>query len=47
MEKRLCGEVIDIDEDSLDEECYMEVGCAACGNPCYPKCKTSCPLFDD
>jgi len=22
-------------------------GCAACGNPAYPECKTSCPLFDD
>ena len=21
--------------------------CAACGNPAYPECKTSCPLFDD
>ena len=22
-------------------------GCAACGNPAYPDCKTSCPMFDD
>lgn len=22
-------------------------GCRACGNPSYPKCKDSCPLFDD
>jgi predicted amidophosphoribosyltransferase len=22
-------------------------GCAACGNPAYPKCKSSCPMFDD
>lgn len=21
-------------------------GCAACGNPAYPDCKSSCPLFD-
>ena len=28
-------------EDSYDE------GCAACGNPDYPECKSSCPLFDD
>lgn len=31
---------------------YMEsnkrgTGCEACDNPAYPKCKTSCPLFDD
>ena len=24
-----------------------DVGCIACGNPAYPDCKTSCPLFDD
>lgn len=29
-----------------DEEEY-DVGCAACGNPSYPKCKTSCPMFDE
>ena len=22
-------------------------GCSACGNPAYPNCKLSCPLFDD
>ena len=22
-------------------------GCAACGNPDYPDCKDSCPMFDD
>ena len=22
-------------------------GCSACGNPVYPECKSSCPLFDD
>ena len=22
-------------------------GCLACGNPAYPACKTSCPMFDD
>lgn len=27
--------------DSGDE------GCIACGNPAYPECKSSCPLFDD
>ena len=29
---------------SDDEE---EKGCTACGNPAYPHCKTSCPMFDD
>ncbi len=22
-------------------------GCDACGNPAYPNCKSSCPIFDD
>ena len=22
-------------------------GCAACGNPAYPDCMDSCPLYDD
>ena len=26
---------------------YIPEGCEACGNPAYPKCKTSCNLFDD
>ena len=25
----------------------MPEGCAACGNPAYPDCRSSCPLFDD
>ncbi len=25
----------------------MEAGCKACGNPAYPECKDSCPLYDD
>ena len=25
----------------------MPEGCAACGNPAYPDCQSSCPLFDD
>ena len=29
------------DDDDLPE------GCAACGNPAYPDCQSSCPLFDD
>lgn len=32
------------DEDDDDDG---DVGCDACGNPAYPKCKDSCPLFDD
>ena len=24
-----------------------ENGCVACGNPAYPNCMSSCPLFDD
>ena len=30
-----------------DEGYGDEVGCAACGNPAYPHCKASCPMFDD
>lgn len=22
-------------------------GCAACGNPAFPMCTSSCPMFDD
>ncbi len=25
----------------------MNPGCRACGNPMYPDCMDSCPLFDD
>ena len=25
----------------------MPEGCAACGNPAYPDCQSSCPIFDD
>ena len=25
----------------------MPSGCAACGNPAYPACKNSCPMFDN
>ena len=34
-------------EDDYDDDDEGDVGCAACGNPAYPNCKTSCPLFDD
>ena len=26
---------------------YSDEGCMACGNPAYPYCKDSCPLYDD
>lgn len=32
------------DEDDFND---IEEGCRACGNPAYPKCKSSCNLFDD
>ena len=35
---------IDWIDDSDDDD--VPEGCAACGGP-YPKCCTSCPLFDD
>ena len=34
----------DFDNESAE---YKDVGCTACGNPAYPNCKTSCPMFDD
>jgi hypothetical protein len=39
----------DEDDDEDDDEDYVseEPGCDACGNPAYPLCKSSCPLFDD
>lgn len=27
--------------------CRKPAGCVACGNPAYPNCKLSCPMFDD
>ena len=30
-----------------EQEDSMEDGCAACGNPAYPDCKASCPLYDE
>ena len=33
--------------EDYDDEDDGDVGCAACGNPAYPNCKTSCPMFDD
>ena len=35
------------DEEYFDDYEDNDVGCTACGNPAYPNCKTSCPLFDD
>jgi hypothetical protein len=25
---------------------WRPAGCQACGNPAYPECKDSCPMFD-
>ena len=33
-------------DDDDDDEGGSDVGCMACGNPAYPMCKDSCPLFD-
>ena len=30
-----------VEDDYDDDE-----GCRACGNPAYPDCQDSCPLFD-
>ena len=30
-----------------DEEDDYEYGCIQCGNPNYPKCKSSCPVGDE
>lgn len=37
----------DEDEDDDEYDGDSEVGCFACGNPAYPLCKASCPMFDD
>ena len=34
-------------KDSLSYYIRKPAGCAACGNPAYPECKYSFPLFDD
>ena len=40
---------VEIEADDVDEygDSEYDEGCAACGNPNYPACKTSCPLYDD
>lgn len=37
----------EFDEFNEDNEDEIGEGCAACGNPAYPDCMSSCPLFDD
>ena len=37
--------VVDLTAEEDDDE--PEEGCSACGNPAYPDCKSSFPLFDD
>jgi hypothetical protein len=31
----------------FDNDDGPEEGCRACGNPAWPNCKTSCPMYDD
>ena len=38
--------LLNSEEYEDEEDDYSEPGCAACGNPAYPMCKDSCPLFD-
>lgn len=40
------GEAINGMEDELMSNDIPE-GCDACGNPAYPNCTDSCPIFDD
>jgi len=35
------------DEDADEDDYGDDEGCKACGNPAYPHCKDSCPIFDD
>ena len=43
-----CGEcAIEVYEHCEFDDDMAPAGCAACGNPAYPKCEASCPLFDD
>lgn len=37
----------EVDSYDDDDDNDMGEGCAACGNPAYPDCMSSCPLFDD
>ena len=37
--------------ENYDKDIYKEdnipEGCSACGNPSWPDCMDSCPMFDD
>lgn len=34
--------------NSINKACCGKPSCCvACGNPAYPNCKLSCPMFDD
>ena len=33
--------------ENASRERNIGAGCRACGNPAYPNCMTSCPMFDD
>lgn len=40
-------EVASFGWDEEEEKESRSPACAACGNPAYPDCKTSCALYDD
>lgn len=41
--------VDEIDDDQYigNDDILSNPGCAACGNPNYPNCQSSCPIFDN
>lgn len=43
---RKCS-ICKIRRNNFGDAIYVPVGCRACGNPAYPNCKSSCPMFDD
>ena len=54
--EKICGDcaIEDIEtqmSETLEEEDFdynsKSEGCVACGNPAYPNCIDSCPMFDD
>ena len=43
----MCDELYIWDTIMEEFEDIPGEGCKACGNPAYPHCKASCPMFDD
>lgn len=44
------GDIDYVDDDEIvedDDYDSKSPACVACGNPAYPECQTSCPLYDD